>query len=111
MRTIEFIVGASLSRRSRARLSIILVEQNAFRTHSHGRGYLIEADTGGRFTDLAVFDAQTGETRFGNPPVLQSDEPKVSPVTGNALLDESPYSFGVLRGTRCSDHPLGLVIQ
>ncbi|MBR1172743.1 hydantoinase/oxoprolinase family protein [Bradyrhizobium sp. KB893862 SZCCT0404] len=32
---------------------------------SHGRRYLIAADTGGTFTDLAVFDTQTGETRFG----------------------------------------------
>jgi N-methylhydantoinase A len=31
----------------------------------HGRRYLIAADTGGTFTDLAVFDTQTGETRFG----------------------------------------------
>jgi N-methylhydantoinase A len=32
---------------------------------SGGRRYLIAADTGGTFTDLAVFDTQTGETRFG----------------------------------------------
>ena len=27
--------------------------------------YLVAADTGGTFTDLAVFDTVTGETRFG----------------------------------------------
>src|SRR4051812_26033284 len=29
------------------------------------RRYLIAADTGGTFTDLAVYDAESGETRFG----------------------------------------------
>lgn len=29
------------------------------------RRYLIAADTGGTFTDLAVYDTETGETRFG----------------------------------------------
>jgi N-methylhydantoinase A len=33
--------------------------------NANGRRHLIAADTGGTFTDLAVYDAKTGTTRFG----------------------------------------------
>lgn len=41
------------------------IESNFAEIEDHRLRYLIAADTGGTFTDLAVFDTITGETRFG----------------------------------------------
>lgn len=40
---------------------------------SDSKRYLVAVDTGGTFTDLAVYDAQTGQTRFGKTLTTSAD--------------------------------------
>ena len=49
--------------------------------------------------------------RFSRPELQAAIPRLVSPVIGNAFLDEGPHGFGVLRRTRRNDHLLGLLIQ
>jgi hypothetical protein len=61
--------------------------------------------------------ARSGRDSVWSSPLSRSERRSVafsrlgSPIVGSTFLDESPHGFGMLRGARCEDHLLGLVIQ